>query len=56
MHVFNWRAKKIGRLFGYRRLSFSDYCPDLDIHTFNWVVDPFKCEIGNIPEEPPGLA
>lgn len=20
------------------------------------VVDPFKCDIGNIPEEPPGLA
>ena len=38
------------------RESFSDYFPDLDIHTFNWVVDPFKCEIGNIPEEPPGLA
>ena len=25
-------------------------------HTFNWVVDSFKCEIDNIPEEPPGLA
>ena len=38
------------------RERFSDYFPDLDIHTFNWVVDPFKCEIGNIPEEPTGLA
>ena len=25
------------------RESFSDYFPDLDIHTFNWDVDPFKC-------------
>ena len=38
------------------RESFSDYFTDLDIHTSNWVVDPFKCENGNIPEEPPGLA
>ena len=26
------------------------------VHTFNWVVDPFKCEMDNIREEPPGLA
>jgi hypothetical protein len=38
------------------RERFSDYFPDLDIHTVNWVVNPFKCEIANIPEEPPDLA
>ena len=37
------------------RERFSDYFSDCDVHTVNWVVDPFKCEIANIPEEPPGL-
>lgn len=27
------------------RERFSDYFPDLDIHTVSWVVDPFKCKI-----------
>ena len=38
------------------REGIADCFPDLDIHTLNWVLDPFKCEIANIPEEPPGWA
>ncbi|CAG9838974.1 unnamed protein product [Diabrotica balteata] len=38
------------------RKRFSDYFPDLDIRTVSWIVDPFKCEINMIPEEPSGLA
>ncbi|XP_067141801.1 protein FAM200C-like [Centruroides vittatus] len=38
------------------RERFFDYFPDLDLHTVSWVVDPCKCEIANIPEEPQGLA
>jgi hypothetical protein len=39
-----------------RHLIFSDYFPDLDTRTVSWIVDPFKCEIAMIPEEPSGLA
>ena len=35
---------------------FDDYFPDLDSHNVSWVVDPFKCEIADVPEEPQGLA
>ncbi|XP_026579563.1 protein ZBED8-like [Pseudonaja textilis] len=35
---------------------FSDYSPDLDSHAVSWIVDPFKCEICAVPEEPQGLA
>ncbi|XP_035212851.1 protein ZBED8-like [Stegodyphus dumicola] len=38
------------------RKRFSDYFPDLDTRTVSWIVDPFKCEIAMIPEEPSGLA
>ncbi|XP_035226238.1 protein ZBED8-like [Stegodyphus dumicola] len=38
------------------RKQFSDYFPDLDTRTVRWTVDPFKCEIALIPEEPSGLA
>nr|CAI5851356.1 unnamed protein product [Callosobruchus analis] len=33
-----------------------DYFSDLDTHTVSWIVDPFKCGIAMIPEEPSGLA
>ncbi|XP_072392116.1 protein FAM200C-like [Diabrotica undecimpunctata] len=38
------------------RKRFSDYFPDLDTRTVTWIVDPFKCEIAMIPEEPSVLA
>lgn len=38
------------------RKRFLDYYPDFDTRTASWIVDPFKCEIAMIPEEPSGLA
>ena len=38
------------------RKRFSDYFPDLDTRTVSWIVDPFKCEIAMIQEEPSALA
>jgi hypothetical protein len=45
----------IGHLTKLRK-RFSDYFPDLDSHTVSWVVNPFNCEIADVPEEPEGLA
>jgi hypothetical protein len=45
----------IGHLTKLRK-RFSDYFPDLDSHTASWVVNPFNCEISDVPEEPEGLA
>ncbi|KAK9717243.1 hypothetical protein QE152_g24266 [Popillia japonica] len=45
----------LGHITGFSAF-FSDYFPDLDTRTVSWIVDPFKCEIAMIPEEPLGLA
>jgi hypothetical protein len=45
----------IGHLTKLRK-RFSDYFPDLDSYTVSWVVNPFNCEIADVPEEPEGLA
>ena len=34
---------------------FCDYFPKLDSHTVSWVVNPFKCKLAGLPEEPEGL-
>ncbi|XP_068245162.1 protein FAM200C-like [Palaemon carinicauda] len=38
------------------RNRFCDYFPELDSHTVSWVVNPFKSELANLPEQPEGLA
>ena len=45
----------IVRNFIELRKRFSHYFSDLDTRTVSWIVDPFKCEITMIPEEPSGL-
>ncbi|XP_057652306.1 SCAN domain-containing protein 3-like [Diorhabda carinulata] len=37
-------------------VKMADYLLDLDTRTVSWIVDPFKCEIAKIPQEPSGLA
>uniref|UniRef100_A0A8C4SQ16 DUF4371 domain-containing protein n=1 Tax=Erpetoichthys calabaricus TaxID=27687 RepID=A0A8C4SQ16_ERPCA len=51
-----WRQKIQGnKIAAFPKERFSNYFPDFDISTISWVVDPFKCEIAEIPEEPQGL-
>ncbi|XP_068250780.1 protein FAM200C-like [Palaemon carinicauda] len=38
------------------RNRFCDYSPELDSHTVSWVVNPFKSELADLPEQPEGLA
>lgn len=38
------------------RNRFCDYFPELDSHTVSWVVNPFKSELADLPEQPEGLA
>ncbi|XP_026476289.1 protein ZBED8-like [Ctenocephalides felis] len=38
------------------RERFLDYFPDLDTRSVSLVIDPFKCDISMIPEQPAGLA
>ena len=35
---------------------FTIYFPVIDSHKFSWVVDPFRCDIEDVPDEPQGLA
>lgn len=35
---------------------FTVYFPDIDSHNVSWIVDPFRCDIADVPEEPQGLA
>ncbi|XP_068200595.1 protein FAM200C-like [Palaemon carinicauda] len=38
------------------RNRFCDYFPELDSHTVSWVVNPFKSELADLPEQPEGFA
>lgn len=35
---------------------FTVYFPEVDSHNVSWIVDPFRCDITDVPDEPQGLA